>query len=326
MIRVTCAIIRNEDRRVLVVQRGEKTDHPFKWEFPGGKVKPGESEEECIHREIREELSIDLIICGRLEEVDYDYGHKHIMLIPFICDTPDELPLLTEHVAFRWIDPESLRDLDFSEADIVVAGNYLSLAGFNDDPGEKLSLQAHGVDEDEDFRVMLSSTMRTKEIECIAASAVEDKEIFKKLFDYTLSDNRKMAFHASWVLTKAADASPAICNNYISRMIAALDHISNESVQRSFLKIISMTDAGRLSENEHGLLADHCFTALRSGTAPVAIKAYSLEIIYRLSVIYPDLVHELSETINMLQGEASAGIVARGRIIMKQLEGLKKTR
>ena len=44
MIDVTCAIIRNEEYQVLIVQRGEKTDHPLKWEFPGGKVAPGETE------------------------------------------------------------------------------------------------------------------------------------------------------------------------------------------------------------------------------------------------------------------------------------------
>ena len=56
MIDVTCAIIRNEDNEVLIVRRGEKTDHPFKWEFPGGKIIHDESNEECVIREISEEL------------------------------------------------------------------------------------------------------------------------------------------------------------------------------------------------------------------------------------------------------------------------------
>ncbi|MCU0456482.1 MAG: NUDIX domain-containing protein, partial [Bacteroidales bacterium] len=62
MIRVTCAVIRNEDNEVLVVQRGEKTDHPFKWEFPGGKVDNKESDEDCLNREIKQELSRNLVI------------------------------------------------------------------------------------------------------------------------------------------------------------------------------------------------------------------------------------------------------------------------
>ena len=58
MIRVTCAIIRNEENEVLVVQRGENSLHPLKWEFPGGKIDAGETEEESVIREIKEELSI----------------------------------------------------------------------------------------------------------------------------------------------------------------------------------------------------------------------------------------------------------------------------
>ncbi|OFY73479.1 MAG: DNA mismatch repair protein MutT, partial [Bacteroidetes bacterium RBG_19FT_COMBO_42_7] len=92
MIDVTCAIIRNEENEILVVQRGEKSHHPFKWEFPGGKLKDNETEEECILREIKEELSIDIVICKRMAEAEYDYGNKQIKLIPFICDTLDDLP------------------------------------------------------------------------------------------------------------------------------------------------------------------------------------------------------------------------------------------
>jgi len=77
MTDVTCAIIRNDDNEVLIVRRGEKTDHPFKWEFPGGKTADGETNEECIIREVSEELSMDIVICSQLEPVEHDYGHKH---------------------------------------------------------------------------------------------------------------------------------------------------------------------------------------------------------------------------------------------------------
>ncbi len=93
MLIVTCAVIRNEENEVLIVQRGEASDHPNKWEFPGGKLSENETEEDCIIREIGEELSMEIVICGRLPEVEHDYGTKQIRLIPFICDTLDELPL-----------------------------------------------------------------------------------------------------------------------------------------------------------------------------------------------------------------------------------------
>src|SRR5674476_658336 len=125
MLNVTCAIIRNEENQILVVQRGEATDHPFKWEFPGGKLIPEETEEECILREVDEELSLGIIICGRLHEVKHDYGHKQIKLIPFICDTLDELPILSEHIGYKWVDVKNLMTIDFSEADVFVARDYL---------------------------------------------------------------------------------------------------------------------------------------------------------------------------------------------------------
>ena len=80
MINVTCAIIKNEENEVLVVQRGKKSDHPFKWEFPGGKINEGETEEDCIIREIREELFMDIVIRSRLRPVSHDYGNKKIHL------------------------------------------------------------------------------------------------------------------------------------------------------------------------------------------------------------------------------------------------------
>lgn len=125
MLIVTCAVIRNEENEVLIVQRGEASDHPYKWEFPGGKLSSGETEDECIVREIREELSMDIVIVGRLPEVLHDYGKKLIRLIPFICDTLTELPFLSEHISFKWVEPKDLLSFDYSEADVFVAQSYL---------------------------------------------------------------------------------------------------------------------------------------------------------------------------------------------------------
>jgi hypothetical protein len=95
--------------------------------------------------------------------------------------------------------------------------------------------------------------------------------------------------------------------------------IDNESTLRSFLRILSLSDLDKINSRQHGLLADFCFNKLNSGFSAIAIKAYSMEIIYRLALIYPELATELSATINMLQGEGSAGVVARGHMIMKKL-------
>ena len=320
MINVTCAIIRNEDDEVLVVQRGAATDHPYKWEFPGGKVQAGESDEECIIREIREELSIDIVICSRLSEVQHDYGHKKIRLIPFVCDTLDELPMLSEHIDFKWIDPGKLMTVDFSEADVFAAGSYLEKTGYSAAPGkEKERSQEQYLNDDRDLKNMVNNLMGIQEAEWVAASAIDNPEIFRKLIEYSFTDDKKLAFRASWALTKVCDRYPEMIFPHITELVEALPKLDNESVQRSFLRIISLTDMHRIGTRHHGMLADYCFTSLRSGFTAIAIKAYSMEALYKLALIYPELANEISATINMIQGEGSAGVIARGRQILKKL-------
>jgi len=320
MISVTCAIIRNEENEILVVQRGEKTDHPFKWEFPGGKLRDGETEEECIIREIKEELSMEVVICSRSEPVIHDYGHKKITLIPFICDTLDELPALSEHVDFKWISPEDLCSVDFCEADIFVAQNYLATVTRETNNKEHVIEADQSEAVDKELQQMINNMMSRQEAEWVATSAVDNPEIFQKLLEYSFRNDRKLAFRASWTLSKACDKFPKLIYPHLTKIIDGLKGIDNESTERSFLRILSMTDLRQLSEQYHGILADHCFKALNSGSSAIAIKAYSMEIIYRLAIIYPDLANELSSSITMLQGDGTAaGIIARGTIILKKL-------
>ena len=319
MIDVTCAIIRNEDDEVLVVQRGESTDHPFKWEFPGGKLHQGETDEECIIREIKEELSMEIVIVGKLPVAGHDYGFKHIRLIPFICDTLDELPFLTEHVAYKWLQAEELPSVDFSEADITVAAEYLKKIN----SGRKSSVSvdrgdAPGSADDEELQSMVNRMMSRQEAEWIATSAIENPAIFDKLLEYSFSDDDKLAFRSSWTLTKVCDKFPELIYPHLDKIIGSLSKLENESAMRSVLRIISLSDMERISEKNHGILADHCFGLLRSGFSAIAIKAYSMEILYRLVLKYPELRNELAATISMLQPEGSAGIVSRGRQILEE--------
>jgi 8-oxo-dGTP diphosphatase len=320
MISVTCAIIRNEENEVLVVQRGEATDHPFKWEFPGGKLQNGESAEECIIREVSEELSIDIVICGQLPVVEYDYGHKQIRLIPFICDTLNEMPFLSEHLDYRWLPEADLTTIDFSEADVFVAKSYIENIKSAVMPDVKtITETAQALIDDADLQAMVNSMMSMKEAEWLATSAIENPAIFLKLLEYSNSADKKLAFRASWTLTKVCDKFPEIIYPYLSQIVETLGKIDNESTLRSFLRIISLSDPGKINNRLHGILADFCFNALNSGFSAIAVKAYSMEILYRLSLIYPELANELSATILILIEDASAGIAARGSMILRKL-------
>jgi 8-oxo-dGTP diphosphatase len=320
VIKVTCAVIRNEDDEILVVQRGLATDHPLKWEFPGGKIHENETEEECVIREVNEELSMEVVICGKLPPVAYDYGHKQIELIPFICDTLDELPFLSEHNAYKWLSVNSLKTVDFSEADVFVAESYLERTKSDVVPGEKNQTHAQAEEVDEaELKSMINGIMSIKVAEWIATSAIENPAIFLKLFEYSYSSDKKLAFHSSWALTKVCDKYPEIIYPYLTEMVGNLNKIDNESALRSFLRIISLADISRINSSMHGVLADSCFNNLKSGLSAIAVKAYSMEILYRLSLIYPELASELSVSLKILMEDGSAGITSRGRMILKKL-------
>ena len=126
IIDVTCAIILNGDK-ILVAQRGEKMDLPLKWEFPGGKIEQNETAENCLKREIIEELNIEIDLIQKLEFQVHKYELFTINLIPFICRYLSGEIYLIEHKCVRWLKKEELQDLDWAPADISVLDSFLKL-------------------------------------------------------------------------------------------------------------------------------------------------------------------------------------------------------
>ncbi|MCW0484175.1 (deoxy)nucleoside triphosphate pyrophosphohydrolase [Gaoshiqia sediminis] len=116
MIEVCCAIIFSGEC-VLAVQRGGESHHPYQWEFPGGKVEPGENYAECIVREIREELQVEIQPLAKLQAVEHNYPEKSIRLIPFVCQLVHGTITLTEHNHSIWISRNGLDQLNWQEAD-----------------------------------------------------------------------------------------------------------------------------------------------------------------------------------------------------------------
>lgn len=122
---VTCAIIESGER-VLVARRAETAERGGLWEFPGGKVAPGEAEAECLRRELREELGIDVEVATRLEPVLHREPDREIRLIPFVCTLVRGQPLPLEHERILWSTCEELVGLAWCPADIHVLRQYLS--------------------------------------------------------------------------------------------------------------------------------------------------------------------------------------------------------
>lgn len=96
---------------------------PGKWEFPGGKVESNESLEECIIREIKEELDADIEILRKLTPVE----EGPIKLIPFHCKLISESFILKEHANSHWCDVFTLKSLDWAKADIPIVEEYLQM-------------------------------------------------------------------------------------------------------------------------------------------------------------------------------------------------------
>ena len=118
-INVVCAVIVNKGR-IFACQRGYGEWKDW-WEFPGGKIEPGESPEEALQREIREELAIDITIDSYLTTVDYDYPDFHLTMHCYLCQLKYcSQPHLLGHEAARWLGKENLEDVKWLPADVEV--------------------------------------------------------------------------------------------------------------------------------------------------------------------------------------------------------------
>lgn len=372
MIDVTCAIIRDEEDRVLVVQHGAESDHPGLWEFPGGKVKSGEDPEECIIREIEEELAISVVICHTLTEVVHDYGFRKIRLIPFVCDTIDNSITLCEHAAYDWTGAANLLNYALTEADIPVAKEYISLfangsadngqayqrmsgedsglssvpdlAG-NADPVSEAGhtkayktgeVQAHnsaaeegpaassgeggGGSKVDGIKEILSGSISVDACRMLADAALSDGELLEQLFTLSVTEAHPVSFRASWSLTMVDEQDSESLKPMLGEMAVALPALTSESVIRSFLKILGRADISRLEENEHGIVATCCFNWLGSPSSAVAVKVYSMELLYKLTLIYPALSGELYSSLLREAENGSAGIKARAGFVMERLK------
>jgi 8-oxo-dGTP diphosphatase len=122
-IRVTCAII-ERDGLVLAAQRGASMRMPLKWEFPGGKIEPGEGTETGLHRELMEEMNLRVVVKRALPPSTHRYPAFTVTLYPFVCAIRSGEVTLNEHHAVVWLKPDDLPTLDWVEADLAVVETY----------------------------------------------------------------------------------------------------------------------------------------------------------------------------------------------------------
>ena len=116
-IEVVAAIIHDDNSRIFATQRGYGEFKDF-WEFPGGKMEPGESPEEALKREIFEELDTKIIIERYITTVEYDYPAFHLTMHCYWCKVETGNLTLKEHESARWLTNDQLDSINWLPADI----------------------------------------------------------------------------------------------------------------------------------------------------------------------------------------------------------------
>lgn len=120
---MACAII-ERDGLVLAALRSASMNLPLKWEFPGGKIEPGEGREECLRRELVEEMGVRIAVGRALAPATHHYPAFTVTLYPFVCSIVSGEITLYEHSAVSWLPASRMHELDWADADIPVIAEY----------------------------------------------------------------------------------------------------------------------------------------------------------------------------------------------------------
>ncbi|PWT93928.1 MAG: 8-oxo-dGTP diphosphatase MutT [Acidobacteria bacterium] len=117
MIIVTAGVIRR-DEKLLITQRPPGKHGALKWEFPGGKLESEEDPRDCLIREVREELGIEIGVDSITEVIFHRYPERSVLLLFYLCHWISGEPQAIDCEAFAWVNPADLPTYDFLEADL----------------------------------------------------------------------------------------------------------------------------------------------------------------------------------------------------------------
>jgi 8-oxo-dGTP diphosphatase len=120
LLLVTACALVDADRRVLIAQRPDGKAMAGLWEFPGGKIEPGETPESALIRELEEELGVMTkeACLAPLSFASHAYENFHLLMTLYVCRRWQGTPVAREHAALKWVRPQALRDYPMPAADI----------------------------------------------------------------------------------------------------------------------------------------------------------------------------------------------------------------
>lgn len=126
MIEVVAALIW-KDKKFLICRRPANKARGLMWEFVGGKVEKGESKEDALIRECREELNIEISVGEEFSAVTHEYPDITVHLTLFNCTIESGTPQLIEHTAIKWITPDEIPQYAFCPADEVILDKIMNI-------------------------------------------------------------------------------------------------------------------------------------------------------------------------------------------------------
>lgn len=129
VVKVVAAVIRDGDK-IFATQRGYG-DFKGKWEFPGGKIEEGETPQEALEREIKEELDTEIMVGELIDTIEYDYPSFHLSMDCFWAEVVSGKLILKEHDASKWLNVEELDLVEWLEADITLIRRIRQCLGSN---------------------------------------------------------------------------------------------------------------------------------------------------------------------------------------------------
>ncbi len=121
IVPVLAGVIFNPQGKVLLTRRHPRLSNGGRWEFPGGKLRPGEQPRDCLRRELQEELGIEVTVYDPVDVVTHGYEHQCIVLIAYRCRYLGGDIRLIDHDRYLWVDPGEVLQFELSAADVPIA-------------------------------------------------------------------------------------------------------------------------------------------------------------------------------------------------------------
>jgi hypothetical protein len=162
--------------------------------------------------------------------------------------------------------------------------------------------------------LMVESSRRNTDL--VADLILKKPELFDQLFRIFLKDEVPVSWKAAWVADVVSERRPDLLEPYLDTLIAKLGTLNNDSTKRESLRMLARSP---LPTQHLGVLIIHCFDWLTSSKESVAVKMFSMEILYRISQQEPEMKKELADSIEWRMQEETPGFRTHGKKLLKQL-------